>query len=106
MNFEYELIYVVLNEGYSDDVMEAARPAGATGGTVSYTSGQKLARGRDYEFDVQWGGIHRLDTAAIGGDNDERSCAFTLNGGRVTAFGGSGAASVAIGSFTPVIFSA
>lgn len=32
--YEYELIYVVLNEGCSDLVMAAARPAGAGGGTV------------------------------------------------------------------------
>ena len=34
MTFEYELIYVILNEGCSDLVMAAARPAGARGGTV------------------------------------------------------------------------
>ena len=34
MAFSHELIYVIVNEGYSDMVMAAARPAGATGGTV------------------------------------------------------------------------
>ena len=34
MAFSHELIYVVLNEGHSDEVMKAARSAGATGGTV------------------------------------------------------------------------
>ena len=34
MSFSHELIYVILNEGFSDMVMAAARPAGATGGTV------------------------------------------------------------------------
>lgn len=34
MSFDYELIYVIMNEGCSDLVMAAARPAGATGGTV------------------------------------------------------------------------
>ena len=34
MNNTHELIVVVLNEGCSDMVMSAARPAGATGGTV------------------------------------------------------------------------
>ena len=34
MKFSHELIYVILNEGFSDMVMAAARPAGATGGTV------------------------------------------------------------------------
>lgn len=34
MTFDHELIYVILNEGCSDLVMAAARPAGAGGGTV------------------------------------------------------------------------
>ena len=39
MNFEYELVYVILNEGHSDEVMDVARPAGATGGTVISAKG-------------------------------------------------------------------
>ena len=39
MSFEYELIYVILNEGHSDEVMDAARPAGARGGTVIAAKG-------------------------------------------------------------------
>ncbi len=39
MNFENELIIVILNEGYSDMVMDAARDAGATGGTVFHAKG-------------------------------------------------------------------
>ena len=34
MNTTHELICVIINEGCSDMVMAAARPAGATGGTV------------------------------------------------------------------------
>lgn len=34
LNVTHELICVILNEGCSDLVMAAARPAGATGGTV------------------------------------------------------------------------
>ena len=34
LDITHELIIVVLNEGYYDMVMEAARPAGASGGTV------------------------------------------------------------------------
>ena len=34
MNTTHELVVVILNEGCSDMVMAAARPAGATGGTV------------------------------------------------------------------------
>lgn len=39
MEFENELIIVILNEGYSDAVMEAARSVGATGGTVLHAKG-------------------------------------------------------------------
>jgi nitrogen regulatory protein PII len=39
MEFEHELIVVILNEGYSDAVMAAARSAGATGGTVFHAKG-------------------------------------------------------------------
>lgn len=39
MAFDYELIYVILNEGHSDEIMDVARPAGATGGTVLSAKG-------------------------------------------------------------------
>ena len=39
MTFGHELIFVILNEGHSDEVMEAARPAGASGGTVIAAKG-------------------------------------------------------------------
>lgn len=39
MKFEHELIVVVLNEGYADVVMDAARAAGASGGTVLHAKG-------------------------------------------------------------------
>ncbi len=39
MEFKNELIVVILNEGYSDTVMDAARSAGATGGTVLHAKG-------------------------------------------------------------------
>lgn len=39
MTFEHELIIVILNEGHSDTVMDAARSAGATGGTVLHAKG-------------------------------------------------------------------
>lgn len=34
MNFEHEVILCIVNAGFSDDVMEAAREFGARGGTV------------------------------------------------------------------------
>ncbi len=39
----YELILAVVNQGYTDDVMEAARSAGANGGTVVHGRGCGLA---------------------------------------------------------------
>ena len=39
MDFEYELVYVILNEGHSDEIMDIARPAGAAGGTVISAKG-------------------------------------------------------------------
>lgn len=39
MNFEYELIVAVTNEGFTDSVMDAARAAGASGGTVLHAKG-------------------------------------------------------------------
>ena len=39
MTFSHELIIAILNEGQSDFVMDAARSAGATGGTVLHAKG-------------------------------------------------------------------
>lgn len=39
MNFDHELILVILNQSYTDDVMIAARDAGAGGGTVIHAKG-------------------------------------------------------------------
>lgn len=48
MNFENELIIVILNEGYSDTVMDAARAAGAGGGTVLHAKGTGSSRGEQF----------------------------------------------------------
>lgn len=48
MNFENELIIVILNEGCSDMVMDAARGAGATGGTVFHAKGTGRARSEKF----------------------------------------------------------
>lgn len=48
MNFEHELIVVILNEGYSDAVMDAARGAGATGGTVFHAKGTGSTRSEKF----------------------------------------------------------
>ncbi len=39
MEFKNELIVVILNEGYADMVMDAARGGGATGGTILHAKG-------------------------------------------------------------------
>lgn len=39
MKFKYELIVVILNEGYADTVMDAARKEGAAGGTILHAKG-------------------------------------------------------------------
>lgn len=36
---EFELILTIVNRGFADEVMDAARDAGATGGTVLYARG-------------------------------------------------------------------
>lgn len=48
----HELISVILNKGYADDAMAAARKAGAGGGTVMN------ARGTAREDDAQFFGMH------------------------------------------------
>ena len=48
MKFDHELIIVVMNEGFSDFVMDAARSVGAGGGTVLHAKG--TARGDEQRF--------------------------------------------------------
>lgn len=65
---DYEMIFVIANEGYSDMIMDAARKAGATGGTVI------KARGTGIENTEKFLGfsiakekeVHFLVTAAQG----------------------------------------
>jgi nitrogen regulatory protein PII len=39
INYNYEIVLVIANEGYTDTVMDAAREAGARGGTVLHGKG-------------------------------------------------------------------
>lgn len=39
INYNYELILAIANEGHADEVMDAARTAGATGGTILHGKG-------------------------------------------------------------------
>lgn len=52
MNTENEMITVIVNKGYADDIMAAARSAGAGGGTVVN------ARGTARETDERFFGMH------------------------------------------------
>lgn len=42
------LIVVIINQGYSDEVMEVARKAGATGGTVIHARGTGASAGKSF----------------------------------------------------------
>lgn len=72
MDFSHELIMVILNEGYSDTVMDAARSAGAGGGTVLHAKGTGKARAEKFfgvrladEKDVVYIVAHADEKAAI-----------------------------------------
>lgn len=39
MDKKYRMITIIVNSGYADDVMDAARKAGATGGTITHARG-------------------------------------------------------------------
>lgn len=49
MNNGYKLITVIVNSGYADDVMDAARKAGATGGTITRARGT-APNGKEEKF--------------------------------------------------------
>lgn len=48
MNITNELIVIILNEGHADTVMDAAREAGATGGTVLHAKGTGSANAEKF----------------------------------------------------------
>jgi nitrogen regulatory protein PII len=45
---KYELIITVVNRGFADQVMDAARDAGAHGGTVLYARGTGIHEGQKF----------------------------------------------------------
>ena len=72
MVFSHELIMVIMNEGYSDTVMDAARSAGAGGGTVLHAKGTGGTRGEKFfsvsladEKDMIYIIAHKDEKAAI-----------------------------------------
>ncbi len=44
MTCKWKMITVIVNTGYADDIMDAARKAGATGGTVTHARGTGTAK--------------------------------------------------------------
>ena len=80
MEFKHELIVVILNEGYSDFVMDAARAAGAGGGTVLHAKGTGSARAEKFfgvslaeEKDLIYIVAHGDEKAAIMGAINEKA---------------------------------
>ena len=72
MEFEYELIVAIMNEGYSDLLMDAARSAGAGGGTVLHAKGTGGRQAEKFfgvsiadEKDLVYIVAHRDEKAAI-----------------------------------------
>ena len=72
MDFSHELIMVIMNEGYSDTVMDSARSAGAGGGTVLHAKGTGGTRGEKFfsvsladEKDMIYIIAHKDEKAAI-----------------------------------------
>ena len=51
MASKWKMITIIVSTGYSDDIMDAARKAGATGGTVTH------ARGTGTEDDIRFMGV-------------------------------------------------
>ena len=70
MDFEYELIVVVVREGYADAAMDAAREAGAGGGTVLHAKGTGGERGKEF-FSVRF--ADEKDMVYIVAHRDEKS---------------------------------
>ena len=52
MNFDHELIIVIMNEGHFDYVMDAAREAGAGGGTFLHAKGTAGSQRAEHFFGV------------------------------------------------------
>ena len=72
MDFEYELIVVVINAGFADTVMDAARDAGAGGGTVLHAKGTSNMRGEKFfnmrfadEKDMVYIVAHKSESDAV-----------------------------------------
>ena len=74
MEFKHELIIAILNEGYSDLVMDAARSAGAGGGTVLHAKGTGSSRAKKF-FGVSL--ADEKDMVYIVAHSDEKAAIMT-----------------------------
>lgn len=70
MDFEYELIVMILKEGYADTAMDAARAVGAGGGTVLHAKGTGGAPGAEF-FSVRF--AEEKDMVYIIAHKDEKN---------------------------------
>jgi len=93
MDFEYELIVTVVNAGFAATAMDAARDAGAGGGTVLHAKGTSNMRGEKFynmrfadEKDMIYIVAHKSEKAAVmkalnakvGPASEARGICFTL----------------------------
>ena len=66
---EYQIIVALVNQGYSEEVMAAARPAGAAGGTVIHAKGTGMEGAEKFlgteEALSQWGFILQEEKEAV-----------------------------------------
>ena len=76
INYNYEIILAIANEGYTDTVMDAARAAGARGGTVLHGKGTGSKDAEKFfsvsiasEKEVRKGGHYAIHRAGRGGRN-------------------------------------
>ena len=91
--YKHALIITIVNHGYSDDVMDAARTAGARGGTVLHAKGTagvgsnsffgvSIAEEKEMIFIVADGETKRDTMRAImqqaGANTDARAVVFSL----------------------------
>ena len=69
-DFKYSLIITIVNKGFSDDVMEAARSEGSTGGTVMHARGtaeQEVAKFMGFTIEPE------KDVVLVLVDNEKRA---------------------------------
>ena len=90
INYDYELIVAISNEGSTDMVMNAARAAGARGGTVLHGKGTgSKGAPKFYNISIagQKAGIMRAILEKAGPDSKAGSIVFSIPTTEVAGFG-------------------